>query len=127
MPPVVPYAAEAAAAVGKPRPTIQILRWRPFTNPSGPVLGLLDLELPSGLQILDIRFGIGPRGTAYLMMPSEKMRDRDDRVLLDDRNKPRWRCFVDFRNKDVRERFQDQVLEALRRAHPELFAGESER
>jgi hypothetical protein len=119
--------AQTAGFGGKPRPTIRILRWRPFTNPSGPVLGLLDVELPSGLQILDIRFGIGSRGGAYVMMPAEKMRDRDDRPLLDDRNKPRGRSLVDFRSKDVRERFSDQVVAALRRAQPELFAGEGGR
>jgi hypothetical protein len=70
------------------------------------VLGLFDVELPSGLQILDIRFGVGSRGGAYVMMSAEKMRDRDDRILLDDRGKPKWRTLVNFRTKDVRERFR---------------------
>jgi hypothetical protein len=114
-------AAEAVGFGGKPRPTIRILRWRPYTSPSGPVLGLFDVELPSGLQILDIRFGVGSRGGACVMMSAEKMRDRDDRILLDDRGRPKWRTLVNFRTKDVRERFSDQVLAAMRRAHPELF------
>ena len=61
----------------------------------------------------------------YVVMPATQMRDPDDRILLNDRGKPHWRAFVDFRNKEVRKRFSDQVLAALRSVHPELFSGES--
>ena len=30
---------------------------------------------------------------------------------------------VEFRSREIREKFEEQVLEALRRAHPEAFAG----
>jgi hypothetical protein len=105
-------------------PPVTILRWRGYANPTGPVVGLLDIELASGLQILDVRFAIGAR---YIMPPAAQVRDRDDRILLDDRGRPRWRAFVDFRDKYVRQDFSEQVLASLLAAHPELFAGEAGR
>jgi hypothetical protein len=116
--------AGAASFGGSPRRAIRVLRWRGFPNAAGTVLGSLDIELPSGLQILDLRLGIGERGGRYITPPRTQMPDRDDRILLDVRGRPRWHAFIDFRDRQVRERFSGEVLAALRSVHPELFAGE---
>ena len=102
------------------------MRWLERPSTAKTVLGFIDVELPSGIQILDIRLGIGPKGTPFVMMPAEQQRDREGKPLLDT-GKPRGNSHVDFRSGAVREAFQQRVLEALRARRPEIFAGESGR
>ena len=64
---------------------------------------------------------IGSKGTHYILPPAEQQRDRDGNPVLDDRGKPRWIAHIDLRNSAVRERFQGQVIEALRVRHQEVF------
>lgn len=116
-------AGEVVGFGGRPQPpAITLLKWTPRPNAAGTVLGYLNVETASGLRVLDIRLGVGQRGKRYLLMPAEAQRDRDDRVVLDEHGKARWFPHIDFRDNRVRVRFSDQVLPALRRAHPELFA-----
>jgi hypothetical protein len=120
----------AATAVGFGGPgtrELKLLRWRPRPNAARTVLGFVDVETPSGLQIRDIRLGVGPKGKYYIMLPAEQQRDRYGNPVLDDRSKPRWFAHVDFRNDRTRERFQGELLAVLRFRHPEIFVGESKR
>lgn len=116
---------EAAGFGGNlPARAIKILRWRAMPNDAGTALGTFDLRLLSGLELYDFKLGVGSQGTRYILVPATQMRDRNDRILLDDRGKTRWRQFVGFDGQVVRERFSAQVLAVLRQAHPELFVGE---
>jgi hypothetical protein len=105
----------------------KLLRWLPRPNAAGTVLGYIDIETPSGLQIFDIRLGIGPKGKHYILPPAVEQHDRDGAPMLDERGKPRWFRHVGYRNNHVREQFQDRVLAALRAQHPDVFAGEDVR
>jgi hypothetical protein len=102
----------------------KVLRWLTRRNTTGSVIGFVDVELPSGLRLLDLRFGLGPRGTYYVLPPAEMQRDRDGQPVLDERGKPRWYPRLAFRNERVRQHFQGRVIDALRTAHPEVFADE---
>ena len=104
-----------------PERTFRVLRWIARPNAAGTVLGFCDIELPSGLIIKDIRVGVGPKGTFYTMPPADMARDRDGNPMLDEHGKKRWLARVDFRNGEVRTAFQERVLGALRREHPEIF------
>jgi hypothetical protein len=49
----------------------------------------------------------------------------DDRLMLNEDGKPLWDPVIEFTRRDARDRFGAMVLEALRRAHPEAFAGDA--
>jgi hypothetical protein len=53
--------------------------------------------------------------------PSVKQLDADGKPRLNANGKPLWTAVIEFRDKATRERFGDQVLEALRQTHPEVF------
>ena len=102
----------------------RIIKFREYRNPAGTMLGFVDIELGSGLVLHSCKLMVGPRGKRFISPPSEKRRDRDDRPVLDAAGKPTYDAIVDFRDKATRDRFNDIVLEVLRRSRPELFTGE---
>jgi hypothetical protein len=77
-------------------PNGKILSWKPFRNTAGTLFGFLDAELPSGIIINGMPV-LGPKG------------------------KPVWNSYIEFRDREVRTKFQDTVLEMLRRQHPDAF------
>jgi DNA-binding cell septation regulator SpoVG len=105
----------------------EIRRFTPHRNPSGSMVGFLSVETASGLIIHNLKLMRGPEGLLWIGMPDAKRRDRDDRLVLGDDGKVIWDPIIEFRNHKVRDRFNEVVLEALRRAHPECFHGEPER
>jgi hypothetical protein len=118
---------DIAAAIGfggKPRaPEIRIT-CRPFRNPAKTMLAFLTIELPSGLVLNDCKLMNGPKGRRWIALPAAKQLDPDGKPRIDDRGKPIWNQFVEFRDRATRERFEERVLSRLRRQHPELFEGE---
>lgn len=117
--------AGAAAGFGGPPPAFKLLKWTARPNAARTVLGFIAVEMPSGLQILDLRFGIDPKGKRHILPPAEQQCDRSGNLVLDECGKPRWFPHLGFRGDRIRQLFQDQVLAALRARHPELFAGEA--
>ena len=99
----------------------KILRWQPFRNSAGTVLGFFDVELPSGMVINGCKLMIGPQGRHWIATPAVKAVDKDDNPIVNRDAKPAWNSFVDFASKEARNRFQAQVLDALRRQHPEAL------
>jgi len=69
-------ANEAVVFGGPGTRELGLLRWTPRPNVAGTVLGFLDVDTYSGLQICNIRFG-APKGEHYILPPAEQQRDRD--------------------------------------------------
>src|SRR5215470_12419043 len=103
--------------------SIQVLRWHPLPNATGIMLGFLDLELPSGIVINAAKLMRGPNGTHWIAMPSVRRLDKEGRPVLGEEGKPLFDQIVGFRDHEVRDRFRDQALEAIRRAYPEALGG----
>jgi hypothetical protein len=116
----------AETAAWRPRPTtvpaVKIRRWQPHRNTAGTVVGFLSTETPSGLIINDCKLMIGPAGRHWIALPAIKQLDRDGNPKLDANGKQAWSPVVEFANRQARERFQDQVLDALRRQYPEALS-----
>jgi hypothetical protein len=101
--------------------TIKIRRWAPRRNQAGTMLGYIDIELASGLIINGEKLMVGPNGKHWIAPPAERAVDKAGNPIKDAKGKQLWNAFVDFRDKVTRDRFTDQVLAALRQAHPEAF------
>jgi DNA-binding cell septation regulator SpoVG len=115
-----PTEAELQASWGiKPAAlVIKIRRFTPFRNQAKTVFGYLDVELPSRMIINGMKLMVGQKGGHWLAMPAEKAVDKSGNAILHAKGKQIWNSFVDFRDQGTRERFRDQVLAALRQAHP---------
>jgi DNA-binding cell septation regulator SpoVG len=103
---------------GDPR----IVRWQSFVNPAGTLRGFLSVAMPSGLVIHGVKLMISSGGTPWLAMPSVKRLDRAGNPVLDERGKAIWDLIIEFADSAARHRFQEAVLDALRRSHPEAFS-----
>ena len=98
--------------------SIQIRDWRPMRR--GNLLGFAKVELPSGMVLVDCTVMQGDRG-AWVSPPSKPMIDRDGVAIKDGSGKVRYTPLVEFTSKEVRERFSNGVIDALRAAHAEAF------
>jgi single-stranded DNA-binding protein len=61
-------------------------------------------------------------GGFWIAMPSQKRLDCDGNPVTGDNGKPVYSEFVGFRDRGVRDRFNSEVIEAVRREHPEALA-----
>jgi DNA-binding cell septation regulator SpoVG len=103
-------------------PVAKIRRWTPLRTPAGTILGYVDVELPSGMIVNGCKLMVGPNGRHWVALPSQKQTNRDGTPRLDTAGKQTWADIIEFVGRDAREKFQNLVLEALRRAHPEAEA-----
>ena len=86
--------------------------------------GFVSIELPSGLIINNAKLMTGPAGKHWIAMPAVKQLDRDGNPRLDANSKAVWSAIIEFRDRATRDEFQEPVLGALRRHHPEAFDDE---
>jgi len=115
----------AAGFGDRPRDRAIRVRFRPFKNQTGTMLGWLRLELPSGLVINAAKLMIGTHGRRWMALPAVPQVRPDGSPRVID-GKKAWHPIVEFQSKAVREKFEAQVLGALRASHPALFKGEAE-
>jgi hypothetical protein len=106
-------------------PGAKILRFTP--HQAGSMLAFLNVELPSGMIVNDLKLMIGPAGKPWLAMPSQRQLDRDGNPRLDANGKQVWSQLVEFASRSAADRFRHLVLDALRQQHPEALAGEVNR
>jgi DNA-binding cell septation regulator SpoVG len=85
------------------------------------VRGFVDVQLPSGLIINSIKLMVGAQGAHWLAMPAVKAADKEGNEVTNRDGKALWNNFVDFASPQIRARFQQETLAALRRKHSELW------
>ena len=97
---------------------VKILDWRPL--PKNSLLGFAKIEFPSGMVIADVTVLTSERGPWALPL-SRPMLNRDGVVIKDEAGKIRYSPFIEFTSKEIRNRWSDAVIQAMRAAHPEVF------
>ena len=104
-------AGQAAGFGGHP---LKLLKWSPYRNPAGTMIAFFSIELPSGMVLRDLRLMLSAKGNrSFVAMPAIRSEGDDGQV--------KWTDVVDFRSREVRDRFQAPILGLLRREHPEAF------
>jgi hypothetical protein len=96
------------------RPTDYRVIFTPWRNPAGDVLGLVDPIKADNYTLHGCKLKRGPKGRLWIAMPSIQ-------ELVD--GKPTWRTVLVLHG-EVRARFQERGLDALRASYPQVFAGE---
>jgi hypothetical protein len=102
-------------------PWPRIRKFTPFRNPAGTIRGFFNVELPSGLIVNDWKLMLGPGGKRWIALPSVKALDAAGHPILARGGKAIWNQLVEFRDRAVRERFEQQILAALRQSQPGEF------
>jgi DNA-binding cell septation regulator SpoVG len=120
--PVAPSAATAAGFGGRPHPRqAKIRKFTAWQNEARTVAGFLSIELPSGLIVNDCKLMVGPQGRRWIALPAIKQLDAEGQPRLGADGKTIWTPIIEFTSRDVRDKFNEVVLAALRRSHPEAF------
>jgi hypothetical protein len=86
--------------------------------------GFCTAHLPSGMVLHEV--SIHTRNGSWWASPASKpMLAKDGTALRDTDGKIRYSPIVSFTDKQTRDRLSHAVVDALRRAHPEVFAGDA--
>jgi len=97
---------------------IVIVDFKPVER--GTLRGFATIEMRSGIVMVDVAIGCS-EGTWWAAPPGKPLIDRDGVVLKNPNGKVRYAAVIDFRDTATRRRWSQQVIEALRAVHPELF------
>jgi hypothetical protein len=116
----ITYNAAAQATWGAPlaarRPrTIALVAWRPLVK--GALRGFATVELPIGLKLIDCPVLLSS-GKAWASLPSKPVLDRDGRQKIDANGKPTYAGILEWRSRELSERFSEAVVRAIRQAYP---------
>jgi DNA-binding cell septation regulator SpoVG len=97
---------------------ITIADWKPLSK--GALRGFVSVTLPSGLVLREVSILVTD-GRPWASPPSKPLLDRDGRAMTGDDGRRRYSQIVEFTAMDIRDRWSDSVIEALRTVHPEAF------
>jgi hypothetical protein len=104
--------------MAKPLPEVAVMitvnLWRPVHK--GSLRGFATVTLPSGLILHDVSIHIS-HSKPWASPPFKPRLDQNKRQITLD-SKLQWDPVVTFRNKEVRDNWSRQIIEALLRAHP---------
>jgi hypothetical protein len=99
---------------------VTISDWK--ARQSGTLRGFCTVHLPSGMILHEV--AVHHRNGSWWASPASKpMLSKDGTVLRDDAGKVRYAPIISFDTKQTRDRLSQAVVEALRMAQPQLFAG----
>jgi hypothetical protein len=100
-------------------PPITIAEFKPLYRAT--LRAFFTAGMPSDLVLHEL--ALHHRDGAWWVQPASKpMLSKDGTALRDESGRIRYSPIVSFRTKEARDRFNRAVLDALRRAHPEVFA-----
>jgi hypothetical protein len=97
------------------KPGMRLISWKPLVKNS--LRGFATVELPIGLKIIDCPVLVGPNG-AWATLPSRPVLDRDGKHSKPD-GKPQYSTVVEWKSRDLSERFSQTIVELVRQAHPD--------
>ena len=100
-------------------PPFTISDWKPLHRNT--LRGFLTAHLPSGLTLHEMSVHTRD-GTWWVTPASKPMLGKDGTALRDADGRIRYSPIVSFESRHARDRFTRAVLDALRLAHPEVFA-----
>jgi hypothetical protein len=84
--------------------------------------GFAKVVLPSGMTLTDVAIHVGDE-RAWASPPSRPMLNRDGIALRDAATgKIRYSPIISFSSKELRYRFSDAIIEAMRLARPDVLA-----
>lgn len=107
--------------------SIRILECKPLPGPA--TFAAVDVAHPSGMIIKGVLILARKYGEGVYALPPGKAQLAGLSAIEDPRKpgKPKYTNFIDFTDKQTRERWSDAVVAAVRDQHPEVLSGEQPR
>jgi len=112
--------AEPAQTADRPR--MRLIKWKPLIK--GSLRGFATVELPIGLTIYDAPVLRGPKGL-WATLPSKPQHNRDGRQKIGADGKAAFAPVLEWRSREISDRFSAAVVELIRAAHPDDLDGNS--
>jgi DNA-binding cell septation regulator SpoVG len=103
---------------GMPARRPKLKKWTPHR--SGALLSFCSVELVSVMILNDLRIMTGNDGL-WVAMPAQRQVDRERRTRIDANGRALFSPIIEFRNRAIANKFRDQVLERVRRDHPDAL------
>jgi hypothetical protein len=97
---------------------LRLISWRPQIKNN--LRGFAAIELPIGLKISGVPVLVGKNGP-FAMLPGAPQIDRDGRHKRDANGKPAYTAILEWRDRDLADRFSAAVVELVRHEHPDAF------
>jgi hypothetical protein len=99
---------------------MRLLSFKPLIKNS--LRGFGELELASGLRLIDCPVLVS-HGKAWVALPSKSMVDQNGQQKRDPNGKPAYVPVVQWRDRDLQDRFSAAAIELIRAAHPQALDG----
>jgi hypothetical protein len=96
-----------------------VLDFKPLGK--GQLRGFAKVQQPSGVIFNECPVLQSARGY-WASPPSKPLIGNDGKVISDASGKPRYTQIIEFASSEIRDRWSEAVIEALRTSHPEAFA-----
>ena len=100
-----------------------VLEWSPMNPPRGTLLGFARVGFPSGLILNDVALHANS-GKIWASPPSKPWIKGTTVVIDEATSKPKYLPVVDFQTHGVRRAWSEQVIKAMRAAHPDALPPE---
>lgn len=116
-------ASGRAAAAGPQRAgMLRLVSWKPLAK--GSLRGFATVELPIGLKLIDCPVYVGKNG-GWASLPSKPQLDRDGRRKTDINGHPAYSAVLEWRSRELADRWSAAVVALVRQAHLEDLEGEA--
>jgi hypothetical protein len=113
--------AQAVAWGDRPPPspkTIALIAWHPLAK--GALRAFATVQLPLGLRLIDCPVLVS-NGKPWVSLPAKPVLDRDGNHKTDPNGKPAYAPVAEWRSRELRDRFSEVVIAAIRRMYPEAL------
>jgi hypothetical protein len=91
---------------------------------SNTLRAFISISLQSGMEMHDLSLHVsGPH--AWVSPASKPMLDRNGVAMRDEAGKIKYVPLISFQTKEIRDRFSESVIEAVRLAYPDVLAGDA--
>jgi hypothetical protein len=95
---------------------VRLNTWKLYRK--GKLRGFASVELvPLGLKFIDCAVYIGDKG-AWAALPQKPDYHRNGQRHVDVNGQPTWSTIVEWKNRELADRFSAAVVPAVRQAHP---------
>jgi hypothetical protein len=101
-------------------PRMKLMSFRPLVKNS--LRGFVSLELPNGLRLLECPVLVS-HGKAWVSLPGRPILDENGRHKRDLNDKLQYAPVIQWRDRDLSDRFSDAVIALIREAHPGALDG----
>ena len=99
---------------GSAQPKMRLISWKSLVKNS--LRGFATIELPIGLKIVDCPVLVS-NGKTWASLPTKPVLDRDGKHVKPD-GKPQYSAILEWKSRDLADRFSQAVVELVRTEYP---------